>query len=82
MKYAVAYMNYYDNDLKLIAVEADNPITAMIEGARKLLNAPESDEWLDPMLQNIPSPDGYAIRIAEIQEEFFNSDQAIAVMPV
>lgn len=90
MKYAVAYMNYFDNDLKLIVVEADDPITAMVEGVRKLLDNPENDEWLDPMLENIPlqlelggAPDPARVaRIEEIKEEFFNADQAVTVMAV
>lgn len=83
MKYAVAYMNYFDNDLKLIVVEADDPITAMVEGVRKLLDNSESNEWLDPMLENIPAPGpARQFRVEEIQEEFFNADQAITVMAV
>ena len=78
MKYAVAYMNYFDNDLKLTVIEAHNPITAMIEGARKLMGNPASDKWLDAMLQDTPAPDGHAAQIEEIQEEFFNTDQLIA----
>ena len=80
MKYSVAWMNLFDNDLKMISVEADNPVTAIIEGARRLLGAPDTDEWLNPMLKNIPEPKGYMARIEEIREEFFNADQVIAVM--
>jgi len=82
MKYAVAYMNYFDNDLKLTTVEADNPITAMIEGVREMMEAPNDDEWLNEKLENIPSSNGYAERIKEIQGDFFDTDQAIAVIPI
>jgi len=81
MNYVVAWMNFFDNDLKMISVEAGNPITAMVEGARQLMgNNPENNMWLDPMLQNIPEPEDYAARIEEIREEFFNTNQVIAVM--
>jgi len=82
MKYAVAYMNYFDNDIKLTVVEADDPITAMVEGAREMMKARDDDEWLNEKLENIPSPNGYAERIEKIREDFFNTDQAIAVMPI
>lgn len=82
MKYVVSYMNFFDNDLKLIAVEADNPITAMVEGARKIMEDPYSDEWLNNLLKSIPPVAGYPNRIKEIQEDFFDTDQAIAVMPI
>jgi len=82
MKYAVAYMNYFDNDVKLTVVEADDPITAMVEGAREMMKARDDDEWLNEKLENIPSPNGYAERIEEIQVDFFDTDQTIAVMPI
>ncbi len=81
MKYAVAYLNFFDNDLQITSVEADDPITAMIEGARKLMDAADDDEWLNDQLKNIPSSAGYPARIEEIKEAFFNTDQVIAVMP-
>ena len=82
MKYAVAYLNFFDYDLQITSVEADDPITAMIEGARELMGAADDDEWLNGFLKNIPSVDGYAARIEEIREEFFNADQVVAVMPL
>jgi hypothetical protein len=82
MNYAVAYLNFFDNDLQIISIEADDPITAMIEGARELMGASDDDEWLNDQLKNIPSSDGYPTRIEEIKEAFFNTDQVIAVMPM
>lgn len=79
MKYSVAWMNFFDNDLKMISVEADNPIAAMIEGARRLIGDPDIDKWLYAML-DVPASKGHMARIEEIQEEFFNADQVIAVM--
>jgi hypothetical protein len=32
MKYAVAYMNFFDNDLQMTQVDAENPVQAMVEG--------------------------------------------------
>jgi hypothetical protein len=84
MKFAVAYMSYFDGDLKLTTVEADDPITAMVEGARKLIGDSESNEWLNSMLENIPSPDSHdeMMRIEEIRQKFFNVDQVIAVIAI
>jgi len=82
MKYAVAYLNLFDNDLLITSVEADNPITAMIEGARELMGAAVDDEWLNNHLKDIPSSDGYPVRIEEIKTEFFDTDQVVAVMPI
>ena len=83
MKYAVAYVNFFVNDLQLTRAEANDPITAMIEGARELISGSDDvDKWLDSMLENIPLPGNYGPRLEEIQEEFFNTDQLIAVMPI
>jgi hypothetical protein len=80
MKYAVAWISFFSNELQIIAVDAYDPITAMIEGVRQLAgNDPENNEWLDNMLKDIPE-EGYTARIEEIREEFFNVDQAVTVM--
>lgn len=82
MKYAVAYLNFFDNDLQITCVEADDPITAMIEGARELMGAANDDKWLNDQLKDIPSSAGYSARIKEIKEAFFDTDQVITVVPV
>lgn len=83
MKYAVAYMNYFDNDLKMTSVEADNPVTALIEGVRTLMSTSDDDKWLDSFLEDIPSIGADATaRIDAIKEEFFDADQLVAVMPI
>ncbi len=80
MKYAVALLNCFDNENHVVIVEADDPITAMIHGAVEILNVadPDTDEWLQDMLKDIPDADGYAARIEEIQGGFFNGDMAIS----
>jgi len=86
MKYAVAYMNYFDNDLKLTVVEADNPITAIVEGVRKMTEAKDDDRWLNSFLEDAARDkigvDDYAERIEYIRQEFFNTDALVAVMPI
>ena len=82
MKYAVAYMNFFDNDLQMTQVDAENPVQAMVEGARILMKASDDDEWLNEFLENIPGSDQYGERIEEIRQEFFNADSLIAVMPM
>ncbi len=84
MKFTVAYMSYFNNDLKLTTIEADDPITAMVEGARKLIGDPESNEWLNSMLENIPLPDSHdeMMQIEEIRQKFFDVNQLIAVIAI
>jgi len=86
MKYAVAYMNFYDNDLKLTQVEADDPITAIVEGVREMTEAEDSDPWLNSFLEDAARDgvgvDDYAERIEHIRQEFFNADALAAVMPI
>lgn len=85
MKYAIANMNYFNNDLKIIKVEADNPIVAIVDGVCQLTNNGVDvgvDKWLNSFLKDIPTDGDYEKRITEIQEEFFNADQLVAVMPI
>jgi len=82
MKYAVAYMSYFENDLKIIIIEANNPITAMIEGAYILMNEQEAGEWLNDFLKEYTHPNDYEKRIEEIKEDFYDADQAIAITPI
>jgi hypothetical protein len=82
MKYAVAHLNFFDNNLQITSVEANDPITAIIEGARELIGAADDDEWLNDQLKAIPTSDGYAARIEAIKEIFFDTDQVIAIMPI
>jgi len=82
MKYAVAYASFPDSDLKLTAVEADDPITAMIEGVREMMGASDRDPWLNGFLEKSTEPANYAARIEEIKREFFDVDQAVEVMPM
>lgn len=79
MRYAVAYMNYFDNDLKITVVEANDPIIAMIEGARILMDASgDVNEWLNSFeLENIPV-NRCETRIEEIRRAFFDTDQVIS----
>lgn len=86
MKYAVAYISYFDDALKLAVIEADDPITAIVEGVRSLLDDsgnPEDTEWLDLMLENIPAPGpAREARIEEIEKMFYHADEAVAVLPI
>lgn len=78
MKYAVSWMNFFDNDLKICTVHgAANPIEALVMGVSGMSGAVD-DPWLLAFLDEIPSQDGYDARIAEIQEEFFNVDQLVS----
>jgi hypothetical protein len=73
-EYAVAYTNLFDNDLEIISVEASSMVAAIIKGVRELIDPPkEEDEWLAGLLDKT---------VEEIQEEFFNVDRLVAVMPL
>ncbi len=86
MEYAVAHVDFIENENRITIVEADDPITAMIDGVRKLSNSDgnlDVDLWLDGFLKDIPEPAGYAARIEEIKTEFFDVKQAVSEpMPV
>ena len=77
MKYAVALLNFFDNSNHVTIVDSDNPIRAMVEGARTLMRAKDADEWLNGFLKDMPT-DSYATRIDEIQDAFFDVDLAIS----
>ena len=80
-KYAVAYMNFFDNEIEMVVVEADNSIIAIVKGVLQIIGK-EEDAWLTPILEGIPNSDGHANRIREIQDEFFNTNQAVNVMRI
>ena len=72
MKYAVALLNFFDNENKIAIVEAPNPVTAMVEAARSLMKPPPN-EWLDEFLVDISDD-----RVEDIQMAFFDTDLAIS----
>ena len=82
MKYAVAHMDFFNNDLKIIVVKYDDPITALVEGVRTLIKVKnvdidiETNKWLDSFLGHVNDT---GRRIEEIKQEFFNGDQLVAV---
>ena len=80
MRYAVAHADFFNNDLKIVIVEFNNPITALIEGVRIICKTKDIDtnKWLDSFLENIPN-EYVDDRIEEIRQEFFNGDQLVAV---
>ncbi len=83
MKYAVAHMDFYNNDLKIVIIKRNDPITALVEGVRKIRKVKEGDidtqKWLDSFLENISSVGPWNDRLEDIKQEFFNSDQLVAV---
>ncbi len=46
MRYVVAHMDFYNNDLKIVIVECDDPITALIEGVRKICKVRDTDKFI------------------------------------
>lgn len=81
MKYAVAYMNFFDNNLKLAQVDAENPIIAIVEGVRQMTEAPDNDPWLNSFLRQ-PVTDDYDECIEYICRKFFDADILVAVIPI
>lgn len=80
-KYAVAYINYFDNDLQMTVVEACNPIAAIVKGVKEIIGI-EEDAWVDQFLDLGKDPSKYGEDIEKVKEEFFNTDQNVEVMPI
>lgn len=70
-KYAVAYMNFFDNDLKIVIIEDDDPIKALIRGARQLV---DNSDWLDESVARNS--------LEVIKAMFFDADQLIEVKEI
>jgi len=80
MKFAVAYMNAFDNDLQITVVEAVDCIKGIIEGARVLMKADDADDWLADLYNTaVDTTDNLDSAIEFIQVEFFNCDLHIAI---
>ena len=79
MKFAVAYINYFDNDLQITIVEANDCIEGIIEGARILMKA---DKWLDDLYAKAVNTDNMDSAIEMIQDNFFDCDSDIAICEI
>lgn len=81
MKFAVAYADYKNPEVKLTFVEADDPVTALVEGARELIEASDRDPWINSFLKKPVPPAEYASRIEEIQAAFQFVSMGVTVRP-
>ncbi len=80
MKFAVAYVNAFDNDLQITIIEADDCIKGIIEGARILMKA---DKWLDDLYaEAVYQTDNMDSAIEMIQNSFFDCDSNIAICEI
>lgn len=71
MKYAVAVLNFFDNENKVLLVDANSEVEAMVKtlsSGDKMLDE-EYVQWIETML---------AKTVEEIQEECFDGDLAIS----
>jgi len=68
-KYAVSYMNFYDNNLMLTIVEAESPILAYLvcEPLNKEWVEQFGDATLDELMQNAFDSD-FLFNVVEIKE--------------
>lgn len=71
-KYAVAYINFFDNDLKMSIQEAENEVDAC---KKHLLNNNVSDEK-NSWVYNLPD------NLEELQYEMFNMDSQINAIEI
>jgi len=81
MRYAVAYLNYFDNELKMMIVEASNPVAALVNGVRELSGFEGDDPWLEDFLKE-HDPADYGLILEEIKAALFDTDIAVEVMPI
>lgn len=73
-KYAVAYLNYYDNEIHMISVTAGNEVEAVILGVTTFINAEDLDSsWLSE-LENMT--------LEDIKQYFWNGDQNVGVIKI
>lgn len=71
-KYVVGHVSLFNNELKLVVVEAENPVHAIIAGVKEL--APENPHgWLDEMSETM---------IDHVQEAFFDCDQLVGTLQI
>jgi len=81
MKFAVALVSAFDNDLRITIVEADDCVKGIIKGAKTLM--PANEKMLDDMYTKaIDESDNMDSAIKLIQDDFFNFDCNIAVREV
>lgn len=69
--YAVALMNYFNNELKMITIESDSVVNAMLDGSKKILGS--GSEWVDEIGCKTEE---------DIKEYFFNCDMLINAIKV
>ncbi len=88
MKYAVAYMDLFENDLKLVVIDRRDPITAIHDVAEEIIGP---SKWLDDLCQSIVTREDWSEQtmqrktkgqIERIIEEFFDADSVVAVLRV
>ena len=77
LKFAVAYVNAFDNDLQITIVEANDCIKGIIKGARIMM--PANDKWLDDLYAKAVNTDS---AIEMIQNNFFDCDSNIAICEI
>ena len=81
MRYAVAYFNLGGEDNnEVVVIEAVNPVVALVFGAKHLAasNCQEIDDWFDSLLDVMPVPEDYALRIEQIRLKFADVDMRVS----
>ena len=83
MRYVVAYVSDFDNDLKQIVVEAEDPIHALHKGVSKL--SPPSEHfscWLNDLCRYTWTNEDGPKLLEEIKKAFFNNDSQVSIIGV
>ncbi len=79
MRYAVAYVSFFDNDLELVVTDCTDPITAIHDAVEEMT---EKSDWLDDLCRPVATQENWPEQIKKIKEEFFSCDALVSVLPV
>ena len=69
-RYAVGHMDFFNNDLKIVIIEAGDEVQALIKGVGDDCNDEDIDRWLSQF-------NGKTLE--EIKTAFFDADRLVAV---
>ena len=69
--YAVSLVSFFDNELKMIVIESDSIINAILDGTKKILGS--DSDWVDDLRRKTES---------DIKEYYFNCDMLVCAIKI